>query len=188
MSAKIISFAQAVKDHQQAVCDGDFQQLFVQAQELRSRVIEETENGLTVVGVHTIQAWFQKEIADEVFRKKLFSRNILSSVWYVSDLLATFAVATNQGTLCITDHVDAYVEDSNPEHLLKGANSAFLLFVFHPEHRLRRPVPYRKFAAEIGPSLYTSYAQSTGRTFGISMADAFAPLGVIARERFARLS
>ncbi len=186
MSAKIISFTQAVKERQEAVVDGDFGRLFTQAHQLRTRVIEETENGLTVIGLHNIQAWFQKEIADEVFRKKLFSRSVLSSVWFVSDLLATFATVPNQGSLGVTEHVDAYMEDSNPEHLLAGANSAFLLFVFYPEYRLRRPVPYRQFAAQIGPSLYTNYAQSTGRNFGLSMAGAFKPLGIIARDRFAK--
>lgn len=186
MSAKIISFAQAVKERQEAAGDGEFGRLFMQANNLRMRVTEETENGLTVVGLHNIQAWFQKEIADEVFRKKLFSRSVLSSVWFVSNLLATFATAQNRGVLSVIEHLNAYEQDSNPEHLLTGANSAFLLFVFYPEYRLHRPVPYRKFALEIGPSLYTNYAHSTGRNFGLSMAGAFQPLGAIARDRFAK--
>jgi hypothetical protein len=186
VSAKIISFAQAVKERQEAVGDGDFGRLFTQAYQLRMRVTEEAENGLAVIGLHNIQARFQREIADEVFRKKLFSRSILSSVRFVSDLLATFATVPNQGNLGVTEHVDAYMEDSNPKHLLAGANSAFLLFVFYPEYRMHRPVPYRKFAAQIGPSLYTNYAQSTGHNFGLSMADAFVPLGTIARDRFAK--
>jgi len=186
MSAKIISFAQGVKGRQEAIGDGDFGRLFTQAHQLRMRVAEETGNGLTGVGLHNIQAWFQKEITNEVFRKKLFSRNILSSVWFVSDLLATFATVPNQGNLSVIEHVEAYMEDSNPEHLLAGANSAFLLFVFYPEYQLHRPVPYRKFAAEIGPSLYANYAQSTGHDFALSMAEAFQSLGTIARERFAR--
>lgn len=186
MSATIISLKEVLKEQERTVCENDFDHLFTRARILRMHANEETEGGLLLVNMHRLKAWFQREIADEVFRKKLFSRSILSSVWFVSDLLTTFVTVPKDDLSCVTDHLNAYEEDSNPEHLLAGANTAFLLFVFYPEYRPRRPVHYRKFASEIGPSLYANYAHATGHHFGIHMADAFQPLGDIARARFAR--
>jgi len=182
---KIVSFAEA---HNRMIRrfenDGlDFQDLFNKARLLRFKDFKQERGDITILDWKGLKDFFQAEIAEEVFRQELFSRDILMSIWFVSDLLTSF-VKGDISEVGIERHVCSYTEKGNPEYLLMAVNSAFLYFVFWPETRLRRSVHYQKLGSECGPSLYSQYGSVAKKPFGFQMAKAFVPIGEIARRQF----
>lgn len=185
MSAILYSLAEARALQAEAAQTGsknDFNTLFTQAQILRLAGEEFLPEHIAQMNWAHLRDWFQKQIADEVFRKKLFNRSVLISICYVSELLTGYAKSTT-AEISITAHLSKYSANGNPAHILNAANAAFILFVFWPEMRLGRALKYRKFAREYGPALYAHYASEKRKDFGYYMAEAFEPLGDIARER-----
>lgn len=185
MAGKIISLDEfrSKKMKRMSLIDQEFSKLLRNARELRDMRLRHAAGEIATTTWEGLQNWFQKEIADEVFRKQLFDRSVLTSIWHVSELLTAFA--RNH-----LEHVTAgnYLEaakSNNPVEILQAANCAFLVFVFWPEARERRSVRYRRLAQSCGPALYMRYADCAHRAMGYSMAEAFEPLGEIARERFA---
>ena len=163
--------------------DQDFQVLFTKARELRFENFKREEEDITVLDWNGVRDFFQSELSREVFRQKLFSRNILMSIWFVSDLLTSYM----KGDLLeigVANHLSSYADKGDSKHLLMAANSAFLFFVFWPETRHHRSLQYQKHGAEYGPSLYSQYGSVSRKAFGFHMANAFEPIGEIARERF----
>jgi hypothetical protein len=187
MIATVISLAEIRRQstkHKEG--SSDFQTLFEKARNLRLETNESLPNGtIAVSGWQEVRSWFQKEIADEVFKKQLFSRSILTSIWYVADLLTAYAKG-NTATVGIVEHVRKYSDQGSTQELLLAANSAFLFFVFWPETRAHRILRYRSFAIAYGPSLFAHYGFATRSQFGAQMSEAFEPLGIIARERFSQ--
>lgn len=171
---------------QQADFHGDFQLLFREVRELHCLAPPIADGEITAMSWEDLRAWFQWSIADEVFRKKLFSHGILSSIWYVADLLVLFAQSKTR-SIEIADHISRYAASGQPAAVLQAADAAFLMFVFWPEIREHRSVRYRQLASTYGPSLYATYGAITHRPMGYQMAEAFAPLGDIARCRFAQV-
>ncbi len=163
----------------------EFDVLFRRARDLR-HVGQALVSGkiavMTWAGMHD---WLQREIAEEVFRRHLFGRCVLTSISYVSDVLSSFARDGHDRT-GIADHLEEYSTDENPNEVLDAANTAFIMFTLWPERRARRSVHYRKLALDYGPSLYATYAGLAHKNFGYCMAEAFEPLGEIARDRFGR--
>lgn len=165
--------------------DQTFDVLFENARELRNigpSVIPGEIASMTWGGM---QDWFRREIADEVFRRRLFRRCVILSIGFASDLLVSFA-RDCRDRIGIAEHLGEYAGEGKPSTILNAANTAFLMFVFWPEKRTRRSVRYRQLALDFGPSLYAMHAGRTRRDFGYCMAEAFKPLGEIARERFGR--
>lgn len=185
MSEKIISLqdVKRERDEKRLHENQDFHTLFAMARELRSKDSDDVSDESEITQQKNLKDWFQRELADEVFRQKLFSTNVLVSIWFVSDLLASFA-HNEIHKIGIAEHVAEYASNGKPECILKAANSAFLLFVFWPETRVNRSVQYRKLACTHGPALYAQYASEMHKDFGYCMAEAFVPLGDIARQRF----
>lgn len=160
----------------------EFQDLFNQARKLRLADITQEQDGLVVLDWGQARDFMQKEIADEVFAQKLFTRYMLMSIWYVSDLLITYAKG-DFPEVGIDTHMRSYTENGNPHCLLQAANSAFLYFVFWPETRRRRSVQYRSLGSECGPSLFAAYGGAANKPIGFQMAQAFIPIGEIVRKR-----
>jgi hypothetical protein len=185
--ATIISLQEVRREREESKLpeDQDFHTLFTKAQKLRFENPESPHDKIEVVPEEKLKDWFQHEIAAEVFEQKLFSRSVLVSIWFVSNLLTTFA-KNEVGEIGITEHMSAYASDGNPEHILKAANSAFLLFVIYPEVRTGRSVHYRKLGLDNGPSLYTQYAREVRKDMGYYMAEAFKPLGEATRHRLVK--
>ena len=185
MSAKIISLQDVKREHNEKRLpeNQDFHTLFARAHELRSKDFDDVSDKNEIAQQKNLKDWFQRELADEVFHQKLFSTNVLVSIWFVSDLLASFA-HNEIHEIGIVEHIAEYASNGKPECILKAANSAFLLFVFWPETRANRSVRYRKLARAHGPALYAQYASAMHKDFGYYMAEAFVPLGDIARQRF----
>ncbi len=165
----------------------DFQRLFTSARDLRNLTPSLSPDEVAVMDWPALRNWFQQEIAKEVFARKLFQRSVLVSIHFVSDLLLAFTRGEH-ADIGIEEHLDRYTKSDDAGEVLKAANSAFLFFVFWPEMRSNRSLSYRKYAAQHGPPLYANYAGITKRNAGYDMADAFEPLGDIARERFASTS
>jgi hypothetical protein len=165
----------------------DFQRLFTSARDLRSLAPSLSPEEVAVMDWPALRNWFQQELAKEVFLRKLFRRSVLVSICFVSDLLLAFTRGEHPD-IGIEEHLDRYMSSGDSADVLRAANSAFLFFVFWPEMRSRRSLSYRKFAVQHGPPLYANYAGITKRNAGYDMADAFEPLGDIARERFAGAS
>ena len=170
---------------QQSDFHGDFQALFREARELHSLAHPLADGEIAAMGWDDLRSWFQQSIADEVFRKKLFGQGILGSIWYVADLLVAFARCQTP-SIGIADHVSGYASSGQPAAVLHAADSAFLMFVFWPEMRLHRSVRYRQMALAYGPGLYATYSAITKRPVGYQMAEAFEPLGGIARHQLMR--
>lgn len=171
---------------QQPDFHGDFQQLFREARELRGLVPTIADGEIAAMSWNDLQSWFHRSIADEVFQKKLFTHGVLASIWYVAELLVTFARGKTQ-SIEIAGHVSRYAASGEPAAVLHAADAAFLMFVFWPEARIHRSVRYRDLASTYGPSLYATYGAITRQPMGYRMAEAFEPLGDIARQRFARI-
>lgn len=186
MSAKIISLDQARKEQPVVpLAERSFQSLFQEARELRSIGPKPSPDELALVDWKSLRVWFQREMADEVFRRQWFNRDIIMSLCFVADLLLSFAKNEIE-QVGIVEQVDKYTATHNPAVMLEAANAAFLMFVFWPEMRVRRSVRYRELAVSCGPSLYATYAGLTRWDMGYSLAAAFEPLGHIARECFAQ--
>lgn len=162
--------------------DQPFNMLFEQAREFRDVGQQMIPEEIAVMTLGGMRDWFQREIADEVFRRRLLQGHILRSIGFVSDLLTSFASDCRGGT-SIIDHLERVDGDEKSSDILDAANTAFIMFVLWPEKRTRRSIQYRQFALDFGPSLYVMYAGHTRRDFGYHMARAFQPLGDIARER-----
>jgi hypothetical protein len=163
----------------------DFQSLFEKARLLRAGSgRKDSHDAIATYEWREVKNLFQKEIADVVFQKKLFNRSILTSIWYVADLLTAYAKG-EIATVGMVEHLSDYSDQESPQKLLLAANSAFLFFVFWPEGRARRSIQYRKYSILYGPSLYAHYGNVTRKPIGSHMSEAFEPLGMIARERFA---
>ncbi|MBP9751471.1 MAG: hypothetical protein KBD19_01245 [Candidatus Moranbacteria bacterium] len=161
----------------------EFDVLFRNARELRGVGQDLAPEEIAIMTWSGMQSWFRREIADEVFRRHMFGRCVLLSISFVSDLLTSFANDCGDRT-GIVEHLDEYAGEGNPEDILDAANTAFLMFAFWPEKQTRRSVRYRQLALAFGPSLYAMHAGRARRDFGYCMAEAFEPLGNIARERF----
>jgi len=181
---KLVSLTEARNRKITSIDNDDlaFQKLFSMAQQLRSSNLMQEQSGITVLDLKGAKDFFHVEIAEDVFQQKLFSRSILMSIWFVSDLLTSFMEGDIQ-EVGIVRHVRRYNEDGDPNCLLKAANSAFLYFVFWPETRRRSQLEYRKYGLERGPSLYAQYGSVTSKPFGFYMAKAFQPIGEIVRKR-----
>jgi len=164
----------------------EFDALFRNARELRDIGQELVAGEIAVLTLGGMRDWFQREIAAEVFRRHLFERCALLSIGFVSELLASFA-RDCRAHVDIAEHLGEYATDENPHEVLEAANIAFIMYAFWPERRARRSVAYRNLALAYGPSLYTAYAGLARKDFGYCMAEAFLPLGEIARERFSRV-
>lgn len=162
----------------------DFHQLFTAASDLRRLVPSLSPDELAVMDWTALRNWFQQELSKEVFSRKLFQRSVLVSICFVADLLLSYTRGEH-GDVGIEEHLDRYVSSGDSAEVLKAANSAFLFFVFWPEMRSYRALHYRQYAVQHGPPLYANYAGITKRRSGYDMAEAFEPLGDIARERFA---
>ncbi len=162
--------------------DQSFNALFAQAREFRNIGPEMIPQEIAVMTPGGMKDWFQREIADEVFRRRLFQHCVLLSIGFVSSVLASFASDCRDRS-GVVEYLERFDGDEKPDTLLAAANTAFIMFVLWPEKRTRRSVQYRKFALDFGPSLYAMYAGHTRRDFGYHMARAFEPLGDIARER-----
>jgi hypothetical protein len=163
----------------------EFDVLFRNARELRGVGQELVSGEIAIMTWGGMRDWFQREIAAEVFRRHLFQRCALLSIGFVSDLLASFARDCREH-VDIAEHLGEYTTGENPNEVLEAANIAFLMFTLWPERRARRSVHYRQLALGYGPSLYATYAGLARKDFGYCMAEAFEPLGDIARERFGR--
>jgi hypothetical protein len=161
----------------------EFDTLFRKARELRDIGQELVAGEIAIMTWGGMRDWLQKEIADEVFRRHLFQRCTLLSIGFVSDLLVSYA-RDDRDRIGIAEHLGKYSTDENPDDVLDAANIAFLMFALWPEQRTRRSVRYRALALDYGPSLYATYAGLARKDFGYCMAEAFEPLGDIARERF----
>lgn len=182
--ARILSLdAFRQRNRRNPVANQSFDALFESARELRNIGRELVPGEIAVMTWSGMQSWFRREIADEVFRRRMFGRCVLLSISFVSDLLASFANDCGDRT-GIVEHLEEYSGEGNPEDILDAANTAFLMFALWPEKRTRRSVPYRNLALAFGPSLYAMHAGRARRDFGYCMAEAFEPLGDIARERF----
>lgn len=181
----VISFTKA-RSRKIAQFEGDslnFQDMFTRARELRFKCFAQGQGDILVLDWNGVKDFFQREIAKEVFQQKLFSRSVLMSIWFVSDLLTSF-VKGDIPEVGIEKHMRSYSEKGDPNCLLRAANSAFLYFVFWPETRLRRSVQYQKLGSECGPSLYAQYGSVARKPCGFEMAIAFGPIGEIVRKQF----
>lgn len=186
MSARIITLAEfRASASRKPVLpeEQDFHRLFTSASDLRNLVPALSPEELAVMDWPALRDWFQQELSKEVFSRKLFQRSILVSICFVADLLVAFTRGEHQ-EIGIEEHLDRYTSSGDSAEVLKAANSAFLYFVFWPEMRSHRALPYRRYAVQHGPPLYANYAGITKRKAGYDMAEAFEPLGDIARERF----
>lgn len=162
----------------------EFDTLFRKASALRMEAPDLLSEKIAVVNFKELSNWFRKEMADEVFRQRLFDRCILLSIGFVSDLLAAGARGSREHA-SPSGYLEAYALSGSPKDLLAAANEEFLIFSLWPERRTRRSAEYRTLALDRGPALYVSYAGITRHEFGYCMAQAFEPLGGIARDRFA---
>ncbi len=190
MTAQIITLAefQASRPKKPIPRDEqDFQTLFNSARDLRNLSPTIPPNEVAVMDWAGLRDWFHQELSKEVFARKLFRRSILLSICFVSNLMVEFTRGEHQ-EIGIEEHLERYVSSGDSAEVLRAANSAFLFFVFWPEMRSNRSLSYRKFAIQHGPPLYANYAGMTRRNAGYDMADAFEPLGDIARLRFAKSS
>lgn len=185
MSATILSFDTASRGRKVASEHQEFHELFNKTHELTSLHRELKIGEIATMDWSNLEHWFQCEIAREVFHKHLFQRSILVSISFVAALLSLYA-RNHVSDISITEHVAQYSASGAPDDMLKAANCAFYMFVFSPEERLGRSVKYRKLANDVGPALYANYASMARKNFAFHMADAFLPLGTIARERFVR--
>lgn len=186
MSTRIVSLDEFRRRKAEArTSDIEFDALFRRAHELRNMGSEIVPGEVAVMNWSGVKNWFHKEMADEVFRKRLFDRCVLLSVVFASDLLAAFA-RDCRGRIGIAETLEGHTATRNPNDLLEAANAAFIMFSLWPDRRTRRSVRYRQLALDHGPSLYAAYAGRSRRDFGYCMAKAFEPLGVIARARFTR--
>jgi hypothetical protein len=184
MTAHIISladFRRHAADLRTVPEGSDFTTLFSQARELAFLQKHHSEKDISVMDWSELHIWFQSKLADQVFKKKLFSESVIVSICFVAELLVLFA-KNECPPVTISGHLDNYITHGNPQYMLDAANSAFLIFVFWPETRTLRPLKYRKYAHEYGPSLYANYGMESRKLLGYRMAEAFEPLGTIARE------
>lgn len=163
--------------------DQDFSVLFEHAQELRHIGHTLVPGTIAILTQGGISSWFQRELADEVFRRRLFERSILLSICYTAEVLTSFVRECGE-SLHASEHMNRFTKHGDSQDVLRAANAAFVMFVLGPDVRVRRSVKYRRFALDYGPSLYAMYAGLTRHSFGYTMAEAFEPLGTIARERF----
>lgn len=185
MGAVILSLEDFRRNRTNKQADQDFDVLFRNARQLQDFGPVPIPGELSAMTWGGLQSWFQKGIADDVFRRHLFERCVLSSIGYVSGLLVSFARGSGE-SVGIAEHMDEFARSDDPGDVLKAADAAFLMFVFWPERRVRRPVQYRQLALGYGPMLYAEYAGLPRKSFGNCMAEAFEPLGEIARARFNR--
>lgn len=179
MATNVVSLDRArIAKHQQ---QGGFQELFVRAQKMRDIGEMLTESGMALVTEPGMETWFRKGIADEVFRRRFFSRDIISSIGIASEILVWYA-HHREGMLGIT--LTLAQDDTDPSRILDAARTSFVVFSLGPEQRFRRTVRYREVAAGIGPTLFRAYSGMTSRSFGYDMATAFVPIGEIVRHIF----
>lgn len=185
MDAHIVSLDEyrRRKEHTQPNLDQSFTQLFEHAQELRHGGSEVAPNTIAIMNHDDLRTWFQNELANEVFRQRMFSKPVLQSICYVAELFASY-MRVSDDTHIALDHVFDFIDSQNADAILEAANTAFMVYVLGPEARVRRSTKYRKFALHFGPSLYMTYAGLAQKHFGYYMAEAFEPLGTIARDRF----
>jgi hypothetical protein len=185
MSAIVISFAKAREcaDKQKSGEKLSFDNLFNSASELRLDTPERKHGDISILNWAGLNDAFRKEIAEDVFSKKLFDRSVLISITFVSGLLTSYAKGEIPN-IGITEYISKYEDEKDPKHLLKAANSAFIFFALMPESRPRSSLKYQTFGKQFGPSLYEQYGEVTKTNFGVQMAEAFEPLGEIVRERF----
>lgn len=179
---KVLSFDEFRRKKADSLMSQSFDALFTGVREFRDIGREVIPEEIAVMTLGGMKDWFQREIADEVFRKHLFQHHILLSISFVAGLLASFASDCRDQS-GLVDSLERFDGDDKPDTLLDAANTAFIMFVLWPEKRTRRSIQYRQFALDVGPGLYTMYAGHARRDFGYHMARAFQPLGDIARER-----
>ena len=184
MSARIISLADCRRHATELRAERethDFTIIFSQARKLAFQKDETPQDAFAVLNWNQLNDWFKHQLTEETFKQKLFSRDVIMSIGFVSEMLTSFA-RNEFPTMCITDHLEDYATHGNPQCMLKAANVAFLIFAFWPETRPNRPLKYRKYAQECGPRLYASYGIESRKMIGCYMSSAFESLGNIARE------
>ena len=179
MSANIFSFADSQKKKQSN--ETDFGHMFRKASNLRTLTQQKSDGDVVIVNWGQLTDFFQKAIADEVFRLKLFNPSILISIPYTARLITSYAKG-DMGDICVTECIENYAASCRPADLLCAANSAFILFSLWPETRANRSVKYRELGLYCGPSLFISYGEITRSEFGHQMAEAFSALGNIVHD------
>lgn len=159
----------------------EFSELFKEAQEIAVRETGERAGRIMTVTAAGLETWFQRRLASEVFEKRHFDRSVLMSLAYVAGLLTRHS----RGAVWDNQTLVSFADEERPERVLCGGEQAFIIFCFHPDERVGRPIRYRQYALAVGQSFYSRYSSMTDRSLGYNMAEAFGPIGEIVREQFA---
>jgi len=184
--AKVVSFAE-LRDHwlERTLSVGaPYTELFTNVRKLKGMPMQVRESGLLLATGDGKRAWFQRQIAEEVWREKLFDRSVLLSISYVAKVLSDLAERPELLDKTITELLEEARDSCEPFRLLQLGEAAFMMYCFWPEQRERRPVDYRKLSLEAGHHAYVEWAGRAKRPFGYHMNLAFEPIGDVARKLF----
>ena len=123
--------------------------------------------GLSIIGKGQLQNVFERKISEEIFARRLISRDIFLCGIYVSKILAELA-STNPESWWAVD----YAFSDTPATLKKGGDMCFAICGIFPQRGNRRAMKI-SYYQEMGEGFYYHFFGRSKKEIGYHMCNNF---------------